>query len=478
MKKFILLTSICGGMLFAGVKSASALRLDISNTPIAKMPQVKKGNGHIKFSREGMTFNDARKELRRLFGILEDQEIIFLHNNKEINETNYPTEDSIETGGLYKVVIRPQQASAAPAANPISAREGVERTQRHPAPPVVKVTPATPTATKRRAESAQKRPAPPATRHASPSEQKAEPPADKRIINFVYNGKTRPVNLRATQTYQDMIKVATRRFELNESEISLSLKSTNSAGGVTLAEIDKEVTVGDLDDRCTVVVSKSVSPDQDPLMQTSRFVSVPSDLKRTAKQQPPTVEKTAPPTAVQEDLNKTMAQPSVKVAPPAILEPAEAESDDLEAKFGPSESRPTPTYTFTRGEEEFKLDIPESATVLYTKEIVARKFGCTAEDVKLLHCGKELKNTMVLARQKIKAPNRILVYIREMAAILLQSCGVGRICNAPKPPDYNERLAQLQRETGQDARSCLTCYQYHNYDYVKALNDLLEIGQL
>jgi hypothetical protein len=75
-------------------------------------------------------------------------------------------------------------------------------------------------------------------------------------------------------------------------------------------------------------------------------------------------------------------------------------------------------------------------TVYDAKEFVARLFRSMLENVKRLHCAKKMKDILVFARQRIRATNRIAVYIRQMAPILPQSCGIGRIGNARKAVDY------------------------------------------
>jgi hypothetical protein len=121
------------------------------------------------------------------------------------------------------------------------------------------------------------------------------------------------------------------------------------------------------------------------------------------------------------------------------------------------------------------MDIPEGTTVLDTKQYVARRFSSLVENVKLLHCGKDLKDVLVLAKQRVRPENRIVVYIREMDSILLQSCGAGWQRSSSKPLDYTERLAELARLTGHDPRICARCYQFMGYDYDRTLAELQDL---
>jgi hypothetical protein len=160
---------------------------------------------------------------------------------------------------------------------------------------------------------------------------------------------------------------------------------------------------------------------------------------------------------------------------PAVAEAPAVHIDDIDRKFDPAE--PRPSYTFVYGEEVFNLNIPDRATVGDTKEFVSERFKTIAENVKLLHCGKELKDMLIISKQRIGPGNRILVYIREMSSIILQSCGPapGWLRTAEKPPDYLDQLRRLAEESGQDPRICARAFTYFNYDYRKALNELQEL---
>jgi hypothetical protein len=147
---------------------------------------------------------------------------------------------------------------------------------------------------------------------------------------------------------------------------------------------------------------------------------------------------------------------------------------DIHHKFGPD--APKRSYTFVYDEDVFDMDIPDAATVGDTKEFVAEKYSSLVETVKLLYCGKELKDRLVLSKQRITPPNRIVVYIREMNSIILQSVGAWRSSTAPKPPDYVQRLAMLAEESGQDSLLCMRAYLYFNYDYDKALQELRDLA--
>jgi len=155
--------------------------------------------------------------------------------------------------------------------------------------------------------------------------------------------------------------------------------------------------------------------------------------------------------------------------PIVIQAPAAAAAS---AKFDPSE--PKHSYAFVYDDNEFTMDVPDRATVADTKQLVAERFSSLAENVKLLHCGKEMKDALVLSKQRIRPPNRIVVYIRSMDAVLLQSICPGR--TAVKPPDYMDRLQQLVQATGQDARICARAFAYFEYNYERALEELQQLA--
>jgi hypothetical protein len=153
------------------------------------------------------------------------------------------------------------------------------------------------------------------------------------------------------------------------------------------------------------------------------------------------------------------------VPPPDFLPPVgeapAAGIDDIEQRFDPAE--PRHSYTFVHDEEVFEMDIPDRATVGDTKQFVAKKFKTFAENVKLLHCGKELKDVLVLSKQRIRLPNRIIVYVRDMSSIILQSFGTGWLRTAEKPLDYLEQVQRLAEELDQDPRICVRAFTYFNY---------------
>jgi hypothetical protein len=94
-----------------------------------------------------------------------------------------------------------------------------------------------------------------------------------------------------------------------------------------------------------------------------------------------------------------------------VIEAPASEIDGIEHKFDQAE--PRRSYTFVHDEEVFEMSIPDRATVGDTKEFVAAKFRTFTENVKLLHCGEELKDMLVLLRQAIRSLNRIVVLIRD-----------------------------------------------------------------
>jgi hypothetical protein len=127
-------------------------------------------------------------------------------------------------------------------------------------------------------------------------------------------------------------------------------------------------------------------------------------------------------------------------------------------------------------DDVFDMEIPDAAIAGDAKEFIAEKYKSLAENVKLLYRGRELKDTLVLSKQRIELPNRILVYIRKTDSIVRQPVGAGRNPSAPKPPDYLQRLARLAAESGQDPMLCRRAYVYFNYDYNTALQELRRLA--
>jgi hypothetical protein len=84
---------------------------------------------------------------------------------------------------------------------------------------------------------------------------------------------------------------------------------------------------------------------------------------------------------------------------------------------------------------------------------------------------------LVLSKQRIRSPNRIIVYVREMNSIMLQSCGAGWLRTAEKPSDFVEQVQRLAEKSGQDTRICARAFTYFNYDYQKALRELQELDK-
>jgi hypothetical protein len=112
-------------------------------------------------------------------------------------------------------------------------------------------------------------------------------------------------------------------------------------------------------------------------------------------------------------------------------------------------------------------------TALRAKELIAHRYATVAEYVSLLFCGRNLKDECVLSRQRIGA-GKIIIYIRSLEAIMLQSIGFGSARGVNKPPNFIDQVNRLQRETGKDARTCTRCYTFFNYDFDGALAALQE----
>jgi hypothetical protein len=203
----------------------------------------------------------------------------------------------------------------------------------------------------------------------------------------------------------------------------------------------------------------------DSILRTVRGV-----LKCTNQPQVPSV-------AQVPGLVSTQAAPKLQSGAFVVLSAALASAlpdfSDIDEKFPASERRQK--YPFVYDGKPFEMEIPDSATVADTKEFVARKFKSMAENVKLLHLGLELKDTFILSQQRIKLPNRILVYIRAMESIYLESCAIALTQTAEKPPTYMEQLRNLVREARQDTCVCARAFQYYNYNYAEALAELLKL---
>jgi hypothetical protein len=125
-------------------------------------------------------------------------------------------------------------------------------------------------------------------------------------------------------------------------------------------------------------------------------------------------------------------------------------------------------YMFQYEEEVFQLTIPVDGTALKAKELIAIRYQTIAEYVSLLFCGRNLKDECVLSRQRIGS-GKIIVYIRSLDAIMLQSLSFGSRRSAVKPADFVERVNLLQQKSGKDARTCSRCDQFYDYNSERTL---------
>jgi hypothetical protein len=131
-------------------------------------------------------------------------------------------------------------------------------------------------------------------------------------------------------------------------------------------------------------------------------------------------------------------------------------------------------YLFQYEDEEFNLPIPAAWTVFETKGKVAVRYQTIADYVSLLFSGRNLKDETLLIHQRI-GNKKIIVYIRRFDPILLESIGYGSRRGAAKPSDFIERVNRLERDTGQDRRTCSRCLIFYDYDVDRARDGLEQI---
>jgi hypothetical protein len=111
--------------------------------------------------------------------------------------------------------------------------------------------------------------------------------------------------------------------------------------------------------------------------------------------------------------------------------------------------------------------------VLQVKEMIASRYHTIADYVSLLFCGRNLKDEQVLFRQQVGS-GKIIIYIRRLDVILLQSVGHGSRRGPSKPNDFVERVTRLQQAIGKDARTCSRCLAFYEYDFDQALSAMRE----
>jgi hypothetical protein len=129
-------------------------------------------------------------------------------------------------------------------------------------------------------------------------------------------------------------------------------------------------------------------------------------------------------------------------------------------------------YLFKYDDDEFNLSIPASATVADVKQMIAERYGNELDKVSLLFRGRNLKDESLLIHQRI-GDKTIIVYIRSMEPIILESIGYGSsLIRVPKPANFNDLVGRLERETGASNRTCSRCLIFYEYDVDRALNAL------
>jgi hypothetical protein len=118
------------------------------------------------------------------------------------------------------------------------------------------------------------------------------------------------------------------------------------------------------------------------------------------------------------------------------------------------------------------MGVPDHFTVLDTKQKIGRRFHVEPEYVSLFFAGRELPDTWLLSRQRVGEAT-VLVLIRSMDPLLLQSVGYGSRCSGERPPDFVARVDRLEAESGKDRRTCSRCLLFYDYDTERALAALM-----
>jgi hypothetical protein len=111
------------------------------------------------------------------------------------------------------------------------------------------------------------------------------------------------------------------------------------------------------------------------------------------------------------------SQPAPHASPVRPAPPARAAADSSGKR----------QYEFICDEDKFSLEIAKGQTVSDAKKMVAEHCGTTFELVTLLYLGRQLKDQIVISSLRVPLDGYILVHIREMTSIFLQSCeGIGK----------------------------------------------------
>jgi hypothetical protein len=156
---------------------------------------------------------------------------------------------------------------------------------------------------------------------------------------------------------------------------------------------------------------------------------------------------------------------AVSIAPPSPISSVGGGSD------GSIPASDCPIYLFQYEDEEFNLPIPTAWTVLQTKEKIAVRYRTISFCVSLLFCARNLKDESLLIHHRIRN-RKIDVYIRACNRSLFESIGYDSRCGVAKPIDFVERVNRLERESGQDRRTCSRCLIFCNYDVDHARDTL------
>jgi hypothetical protein len=123
------------------------------------------------------------------------------------------------------------------------------------------------------------------------------------------------------------------------------------------------------------------------------------------------------------DSPRSDSRPSNPRIPSVDGSPDHRASSDAGPPVPPSGGNcPDLTYTFQYNDEKFELSIPRDGKVLQAKQQIADLYNSIADNVSLFFCSRNLRDECVLSRQRI-GTGKIIVYIRAMERILLESIG-------------------------------------------------------
>jgi hypothetical protein len=113
--------------------------------------------------------------------------------------------------------------------------------------------------------------------------------------------------------------------------------------------------------------------------------------------------------------------------------------------------------------------------VFDARELLADCYETATENVSLMFRGRTLRDEWLLIQQRVGS-GRIIVQIRSTAAILLSSVAYRSRGPVAKPPNFDEQVERLHRETNLDRRTCGRCLVFNEYDFDGTLAALREIN--